>query len=583
MKGYIPNELIDEVRNRADIVDIISQYVLLKKKGRYHVGLCPFHNEKSPSFTVTPEKQIFHCFGCNTGGNVFKFIMLKENLNFPEAVRHLGRIVGINIEDHNASPEELKRLHKKKRFFAANRLAMEYFKNCLKMDNALEVRDYLSARGLTKQITEAFEIGFALPGWDTLLKHLLQRGYSRQDLVELGLAVKGKRIYDRFRNRLMFPICNDTGKVVGFGGRVFDDSQPKYLNSPESDYFSKRDLLYGLHLAKDEIYKEGFAVLVEGYLDVITAHQYGFSNVVAPLGTSLTGGQCKLLARYTREVVIVFDSDEAGVEATFRGMDILLKNGLSVRVADVAGDKDPDEFIRKQGAQKWKELIETAPDFVEYRLVKAATGKTVSNPAVKIEIIQKVLPYISVLRSNIEKEEQLKAVANYLNLSWEVIASEFKDFEANKRKKRPFSDKIVRKKHNILLDAREKAEQGLLRMLIENPGLIAQVEENLPKNFFRRQAYQEIYKIIKESTDTYIEPSAIFDRLGEDAQKIFSKIIVKEINWNNPERVFGDLLRTLQGAIKKEKQETILKEINIAENEGNKELVNVLLLELQNC
>jgi len=580
MNGFIPEELIEEVRSRIDIVEVISQYVLLQKKGRYYVGLCPFHNEKTPSFTVTPEKQIFHCFGCNAGGNAFKFIMLKENLTFPEAVRHLGRTAGINIEEHTASPVKRKQLLEKEKFFAANELAKEFFKNNLYESNGYEAQNYLLKRGLSRQIIEIFQIGFALPGWNTLLNYFSERDYSLQNLAKLGLAIKGKQFYDRFRNRLVFPICDESGRVVGFGGRVLDDSQPKYLNSPESDYFIKRKILYGLQLAKSAIRKQGFAVLVEGYLDVITAHQYGFLNAVAPLGTSLTQEQCKLLARYTHEVTVVFDADEAGIEAAFRGVDVLRDNGLSARVAELPGGKDPDEFLRRQGPEAWKKIIDSAPDFVEYKLTKAAAGKNISIPAAKIEVIKQVLPYISELESAVETEEHLKQMASYLNVSWEVILSEFKNFEANKRKKRPFSDKITKKKHNILLDARERAEQGLLQLLTDDPGLVSLIESNLPKNFFRRQHYQEIYNALKEFGES-VDPPAVFDKLSEDAQRVFSSIIVKEVNWEDPEKVFSDLLRTLKNALKKERQEGILAELSKAENEGNEELVNMLLHELQ--
>ncbi len=323
MGGFIPEDIIENIRLRTDIVQLISDYITLQKKGRNYVGYCPFHRESDPSFTVTPDKQIFYCFGCNAGGNVFKFIMLQQNLSFPEAVKMLGEKVGVAVPD-GYSPQVRERLHREEKAWKINAMAKDYFQSVLlQRPDAAVAREYVGSRGITADIIKDFGLGYAPASWDALINFMQGKGVNVSDLLKVGLVVNGdRRVYDRFRSRLIFPISDAHGRVVGFGGRVLGDGSPKYLNTAETDFFSKGKILYGLDKARQAIREMGYVVITEGYMDAIAAHQYGMTNTVASLGTSMTREHGLLLMNYTREVIIAYDSDAAGVAAAVRGLDI---------------------------------------------------------------------------------------------------------------------------------------------------------------------------------------------------------------------------------------------------------------------
>lgn len=581
MGHYIPEELVETVRFRTDIIEVISEYVLLKKRGRNYVGLCPFHSETSPSFTVAPDKQIFHCFGCGVGGNVFRFLMLKENLTFPEAVRWLAERAGVSMPQNFAA--DSRQLREKERAFQANEMVMNLYCSILNSNEGKVAKRYLAGRGITPEMQKRFQLGFAPLRRDFLLKHLGNRGYRPDELVKLGLIIKSKRnstrYLDRFRNRVIFPICDVRGRVIGFGGRVLDERQPKYLNSPETKVFNKSKVLYGLHQAGQAIRDSGYAVLVEGYLDVITAHQYGFKNVVAPLGTSLTREQGRQLRRYASEVVIAFDADAAGMAAAVRGLDILQSLGCRVRVAGIPDGKDPDDFIRKRGKAAWQDLIESAPSLIEFKLKHAAKNRRLDSITVKTEVLEAVLPNLAAIKNIVEREESLKRVASYLNLSWEAVSGELRRFVDKGRKKWPISDKIVNNKHNIEQDAREKAERGLLKIVLESPGFIRQVQEELKGDFFRRPGYQNIYDSFLNSDDFQL--SKLFEQVKEEEQSLLSGLLAEEKPEGNPHRLLEDYIHIIKRGMKRERREKILQEINRAEKAGDQELVVKLLHKLK--
>ncbi|BAF59087.1 MAG: DNA primase [Pelotomaculum sp.] len=581
--GFIPDDIIETVRLNSDIVEVVSRYVSLRKKGKYFTGSCPFHSDRSPSFTVTPDKQIFHCFGCNAGGDVFKFLMLKENLTFYEAVSMLARRAGIALpaREDPAGPE---RDRKKALLQRINDLAKDFFyENLRRHEAAAEARRYLAERGLSGEVLDRFQIGFALPGWSALLDFLSRKGCQPHDAAEAGLAVKGDsgRYYDRFRNRIIFPIWDPVGRVVGFGGRVLDGSLPKYLNTPETPFFSKGRILYGLHLARPAIRERDCAVVVEGYMDAVTAHLHGAANTVASLGTALTAEQGRLLINYSRNVVIAYDADAAGVAAAMRGMDLLQELGFQVRVATIPDGKDPDEYIRRQGIQSWEKLIGEAPSLIEYKLQKAMEKGPVRTVTGKLEVMRQVFPNLA-LKNEVEKEEGLKAIAGALNLTWETVAGEFKRFEANLGKKWANPDNIVKTKHNILskeekLDHRGKLEIGLLRLVLEDPSLGTHVVEEMGPEPFRNPQYQKIFELCRNAAGRPVfRPAEIFSSLEDDEKNVLSFLLTQDIPGENLVQIMKNHIDSIRRFERRERREALLKEIAKAEKAGNHSLCNEL-------
>lgn len=574
--GSIPGEIIETVRLRSDIVEVVSRYVQLRKKGKYFTGSCPFHHDQAPSFTVTPDKQIFYCFGCRAGGDVFKFLMLKENLTFYEAVHMLAQQAGITIPS-TESPARREKENRQAGLQQINSLAKDFFHHVLQHHHAAAAaRQYLARRGLSPEVLERFQVGFALPGWDSLLGFLGRKGYRPHDVAEVGLAVKSEtgKYYDRFRNRIVFPIWDATGRVVGFGGRVLDDSTPKYLNTPETPFFSKGRILYGLHLARPAIREKGFVVVVEGYMDVVTAHLHGVTNAVASLGTALTAEQGKLLMNYSRDVVIAYDADAAGVAATIRGLDLLQELGCQVRVVSIPDGKDPDDFLKKHGHQAWEKLINEAQSLIEYKLQQATAGGAVKTVAGKLEVMRQVFPNLA-LKGEVEKEEGLKAIARVLNLSWETVAGEFKRFGLNLGKKWTNPDKIAKTRHNILskgesVDARGKAEAGLLRLILEDPSLGKTVLAEMGEVPFKDQRYQRIFKCCMEVAERPVyRPVEIFNRLDDGDQAVLSLLLTQQIPGEDPVQIMKGYLECISRSNRQERREILLQEISEAEKSGN--------------
>ncbi|MCL6634336.1 MAG: DNA primase [Peptococcaceae bacterium] len=575
--GSVPGEIIEAVRLRSDIVEVVSRYVQLKKKGKYFTGNCPFHHDQAPSFTVTPDKQIFYCFGCSAGGDVFKFLMLKENLTFYEAVHLLAQQAGIAVPSAE-NPVRREEERRQAGLLQINSLAKDFFHHILQHHHAAAAaRQYLAGRGLTPEVLERFQVGFALPGWNSLLGFLGKKGYLPGDVAEAGLAVKSEtgKYYDRFRNRIIFPIWDATGRVIGFGGRVLDDSSPKYINTPETSFFSKGRTLYALHLARQAIREKGYAVIVEGYMDVVTAHRYGATNTVAPLGTALTVEQGRLLMNYSRNVVIAYDADAAGVAATTRGLDLLQELGCQVRVVTVPDGKDPDEYLRRHGYPSWEKLIDEAPSLIEYKLRQAAGDRPVKTVTAKLEVMRQVFPNLAALKGEVEKEEGLKAVARVLNLSWESVAGEFKRFRANQGKKWSNPDKIANARHTILNkgenpDAREKAEAGLLRLVLEDPSLGSAVLAEMGGAPFKNKCYLRIFSHCVEAADRqFYRPAELLSRLDEEGQTVLSQLLTQEIPGEDLVQIMKSYLVCISRCDRQERREVLLKEISEAEKSGN--------------
>lgn len=585
--GLIPDEIIETVRLRSDIVYVVSRYVQLKKKGKNYTGSCPFHDDRTPSFTVTPEKQIFHCFGCNVGGDVFKFLMLKENLSFYEAVKSLAEQAGVVLPEDD-SPAAHKRDARRESLKQLNNLAKEFFVKNLQHHEAAAARRYLEGRGLSTEVLERFQMGFARPGWQTLLEYLGKKGFKAQDIVEAGLAVVKEetgRIYDRFRNRVMFPIWDAAGRVVGFGGRVLDDTLPKYLNSPETASFNKGRILYGLHQARQSIREKGYVIIVEGYMDVITAHQYGITNTAASLGTAFTVEHGRLLMNYSRNVVIAYDADAAGVAATIRGLDVLQDLGCEVSVVSIPDGKDPDDFLRRYGVEPWEELIRRSSSLIEYKLRHAAGKGNVRTVAEKLEVMRQVFPSLAS-KSGVEKEEGLKKIARTLNLSWETVAGELKRFEENLSKKWTNPDKNVKNMHTIIrkeekMDARGKSESVLLRLVLDDPSLGEIIQSEIGEVPFKNHNYQRIFKNCLELYNKPgYRPEGMFNVLDNEDQNLLSQLLTLDIPGENPDNLLKSYMESINRCIRQERREEILEEIRDLEKTGDSQLYNDLLREL---
>lgn len=586
MGGFIPEEILEDIRSRVDIVEVISDYVQLKKKGQNFVGPCPFHREKDPSFTVSFEKQIFYCFGCTAGGNVFKFLMLHEGLTFQEAVENLARRVGVSLPARGKSQARRPRGADVAR--KVNSLAGAFYRQVLtRWEEAVPAREYLQKRGISPETAEQFELGYAPGSWGSLVKYLAEKGFNADILVKVGLAARGKKgAYDRFRSRIIFPIHDTGDNVVGFGGRILGRGEPKYLNTPETDFFNKRRVLYGLNQSRRYIREEGHAVIMEGYMDVIAAHRNGVKNAVASLGTSLTREQVQLLMRYTRDVIIAYDADVAGVAATLRGLDLAQELGCRVRVVTIPEGKDPDEFLSARGADGWYQLLSGAEPLLEYKLRQVKSGSK-TGVQDKSAVLKEVLPNLANINDEVERAEAINLLATRLHTSWDAVAGEYQRFVEQERKKRPNSDKTAKTKHNIKheslhLDARTKAEKVILRLILENPRLVSTVQRELEENFFRHPVLNRVYqKAVPLLQGPDFRPATVFDLLADDEQKMVSNLLMEDMPDGEPKQVLSTYVGAMQGFLKKERRERLLDILVEAEKSGDHKLVNETLGKLQ--
>jgi len=442
-RGLIPEEIVNRIRDRADIVEVVSAHLSLSKAGQNFKGLCPFHSEKTPSFIVSPSRQMFHCFGCGEGGNVFTFLMKVEGASFPTVVRNLGEKYGIRVEEKPASPASKQRAEQVERLVELNKAAAEFFHKTLLKDPAAEpARVYLKQRGITAETIERFGIGYAPQAWDGVLKALTKGGkqakvgWTVEDLAAGGLIVArdqgGKKpgdasgYYDRFRARVILPIRDLQKRVIGFGGRVIDDGVPKYLNSPETPLFRKGRTLYGLEIAREGITREEKVVIVEGYFDAIALHQAGLTNVVATLGTALTSEHVDVVRRFTRRVVLLFDPDAAGVRAALRTLDLFLGSGLAVQVGSLPEGEDPDTFVRSHGPEAFSTLIRRAPSLLDFTVAGSLATGLQGNVDDRVRCVEEVLALLQKLSNPVEKAAALHHVADQLGLDEKVLVERYR-------------------------------------------------------------------------------------------------------------------------------------------------------------
>lgn len=444
MAGKYDSRVTDFIKDHVDIVDLVSRYVQLKRAGRNLKGLCPFHNEKTPSFVVSEDRGNYHCFGCQASGNVISFAMEIENLDFLDALEFLADQYHLDLAQFRTGKVDRERLDKRELFYQMNReAAIFYYK---RKNMHAEAMDYLKSRELSDETIKSFGLGFAPDAWNELQNSMKSKNFKESDLVEVGLLSKNQeknKVYDRFRNRIIFPIMNQKGQVVGFGGRVMDDSLPKYLNSSESIVFNKSRTLYGLHLAKKNLSKTKTAIVVEGYMDVIALHQAGVTNAVATLGTALTVEHGNLLNRYADEIILCFDSDQAGIKATTRSIEVLKNVVKKLKVLTLGVGKDPDEFIKLNGLEAFNERVNAAVSYIEYILDQDLKHFNISSNEGKIDYVKKVKPFMQELNNEVEKSIYTGWIAERLNLTKDVVSLEIYGYTFNDGIEKPEVPKVT--------------------------------------------------------------------------------------------------------------------------------------------
>ncbi|MDT8419196.1 MAG: DNA primase [Desulfuromonadales bacterium] len=526
MTGQIGDDKIHEVRERMDIVELVSGYVSLKRSGANHMGLCPFHAEKSPSFSVNAGRQFFHCFGCGTGGDVFAFLMKMEGLAFPDAVRRLAERVGVELEERRLSPEEQRLSEERERLFRVNEIAAGYFHRLLMEDGAGEAaRQYLKQRGYGRKAAGEYQIGFASEGWEGLTRYLETEGVNLQDARTLGLIrprKEGRGDYDLFRRRLIFPIANLAGRVVAFGGRVLDDSKPKYINSPESPIYHKGRILFGLFQARQAMRQAGEAILVEGYFDQLALNRSGFMNAVATCGTALTAEHATLLKRYVQRVLLLFDQDAAGRKATFRAMEALQSEGVPTAVVDLAAGEDPDSFLQREGADLFRQRMEQARPAMELFLEKtlADAGGSIEGKARAAEV---VVATLTQLPSELEQDLYLKALAAQTGIALALLQQKLVGARERARSAERKSARRVTERSN-LPPHRPAAEIPLPEMPPEEPGATAETPRSPSWGKAEGQLFS-LLMLVPEAREL-IRAQGVADYFqGEQAREIASQLL----------------------------------------------------------
>ncbi len=521
----------DKVKQQADIVRVVGEYVRLKKSGANFTGLCPFHAEKSPSFAVHPTKQIYHCFGCGVGGDVFKFVMEMEKCAFPEAIRIVAEKCGIAIpRPKERSPEERKENQQRAVLVEMHREAQSYFVK--QLEGTLEgkaARAYLEDRGLDKETISRFGIGYAPSGGDMLLRHLKIK-YNEKFLVESGLISRdqnGGRLFDRFRRRITFPIANESAKIVAFGARALGDDQPKYLNSPETPIYSKSNVLYHLDRAKDSLRRQDFAILVEGYMDAIAVARAGFANVVASCGTALAESQIKLLGRFTKRVIVNYDPDFAGQAATERSLSALLEQDFEVRVLALPtiGDKkaDPDLFIREKGSDAYQKQLREAPPYIDY-LANRTRGMDLTTAEGKLKALNYLLPYLQKIPNKMIRTEWATKAAAQLKIDEPVLRAAFSKAAAERRSE-------VKTQAQLVNSNAKKAERRLIRMLAEAEGFRRELAQQLQSGqLYHGLETEKIFAalIVASFSGEPIQPSEIGAMLEDRDRRMLFEILFEE-------------------------------------------------------
>ena len=572
------DDIIEEVRMKNDIVDVISQYVKLTRRGSTYFGLCPFHNEKTPSFSVTPSKQMYYCFGCGAGGNVYNFVMEYENYSFGEALSHLADRAGVELPKIEYSREAREKAEQRATLLEINKLAAQYFYYQLRRESGKTAYGYLLGRGLSEETIRKFGLGYSDKYSDDLYKYLKGKGYSDELLRESGLFNVDERrgMYDKFWNRVIFPIMDVNNRVIGFGGRVMGEGKPKYLNSPETKIFDKSRNLYGLNVARTT--RKNYLILCEGYMDVIAMHQAGFTNAVASLGTALTSGHASLVKRYTREVLLLYDSDGAGIRAALRAIPILREAGVTSRVVSLKPWKDPDEFIKNEGAEAFEERLNQATDSFMFRVHVAEQDFAMDAPQGLNQFFERCAQMLLELSDELERNLYIEAIVKEYgrygvgteDIRKRVNTLAMKGTPAEKRIQPKSGIPETKKKES----AADKAQKLMLTWLVNYPGIFEQVEKYISPSDFVVPLYKQVAEMLfDQHKEGEINPGKLLNAFTDSEEQrevasLFNATIHLE-NEGEQQRAFSDALLRIKEESLKEKNRTW----NPADMAGLQELI----------
>lgn len=549
--------LLEELKARLDIVDVISDYVELKRAGQNYKGLCPFHSEKTPSFMVNPGRQRFHCFGCGAGGDLISFVVKYENLSFQDSIRLLAKKAGLNVEEYRLSGKD-EGLREK--LIEVHREASKAFAENLKRSKG--AYSYLKERGLSEETIGLFSLGYAMKDWHHLSNYMNGKGFSRDVILQSGIASSGEKgIYDTFRDRVMFPICDVRGDVIAFGGRVMDDSQPKYLNSPDTPLFRKGETLYGLDRARDGIRNKGYAVIVEGYLDVLMSHQYGFDNTVAPLGTALTPGHLHKLKRFTKKAVLVFDGDEAGKAAAKRSVPFLLEEGFASKILLLPEKDDPDSFLRKNGNIPYGRLLAGAKSVIDFILSVSKRGRT--------ETVHEAIEIIRAAEDAIMKEELISELAQRTDKSETAIREEMKKLSRKARGKKEGTACSKSADRNAFCYDEELL---LLSAVLAFPDKLAYILQAIPLEEFRNGTVKSIMTRFAGAGEVKAF-AAILSSLSDEEEALVTRLTFHP--GFDPEHVD----KNIEDCIKRKVMQRLSERGRQAHMAGDREALNALLIE----
>ena len=576
------DELLNEIKSRNDIVDVISQYVALKRSGRNYFGLCPFHNEKSPSFSVSPDKQIFKCFGCNVGGDVFRFIMKIENVSFVESVQILAKRVGIEVQT-NISEKDAKLAKLKEKVYMLNKEAALFYHNKLYEPSSKQAQEYIKKRKLDNNTLKSFVIGYSGNN-NELYNYLKQKGFDEETMLASSIIGKNEngRLYDKFRNRLMIPILDTRNRVIAFGGRVLDDSKPKYINSPENIVYSKGRNLFGLNVAKRNVNGQLKKILiVEGYMDAISLYQRGITNVVASLGTALTDNQGRLLRRNAEQVILGYDADGAGQTAIMRAIGILQSMGVDIRILQIYGAKDPDEFVIKYGPERLEKCIDEAISVVEFKIKTYKQNLDITNVNDKIKFLNLIAKAISEVDNEIERELYIDKISKTYGISKEAITAEVKKLTYK-------SKNTYQKNKPQFVEAKMDAEEKVDEKTLKQEKMLIYLLVNYPKESYKRISAVADVNLIKDKKNRQII-STIYAKYGEnlssenaidwfsdeDIVNYISGILVSDYEINDVDKAISDVEKIYLREQKIAKRNELLKKLDNKENLTNDERKNL--------
>lgn len=562
MAGYIPHNILDEIRAKADIVDVVSEYLPLKKSGRNFKAPCPFHSEKTPSFMVSPAKQIYHCFGCGEGGNVFTFVMKKESLDFSDAVKKIAQKVGVKI------PQTIK-VDKNKQslinqVYTINETALKFYNICLeKADEARKAKDYLYGRGFKEMTIAKFKLGYAPKKWDAFYNYLKQKGFSQDLALKAGLISRKQTggFCDRFRDRVMFPIFNLYNKVIGFGARTLEEGKmPKYLNTQETPVFNKGRNLYALNLAKSHILDKEKVIIVEGYTDCISCHENGIEETVASLGTALTVEQIRALKRYTKNIILIFDPDKAGELATLRGLDLLISEDITPKIVVLPEGLDPDKYLEKFGAPAFKKLIKEAINLFDYKIKLLFSKYKAKTPEGKMNITAEFLPTLNLINNAVLKSSYVKKLAEELSINERDVLDELskhKTFDYD------YQESVVKGSTSAGENRIDMAEKILITLMLENNDVIKKIKAQLkPEDFFSytaRKIVDSLFELAENKKE--ISPAILIDALDNEKISRF----ISSISIDLPE--IKDIDKNITDCIKNIKERNIKKKLKVLQSE----------------